>query len=108
MVSNVNLPNYGLQIPNLPKDAIVESNALFSRDDVSPIYAGEVPEKIRELIMPHIRNHQVIYDAVINKDRKLVYKAFENDPNINGRLSKKQIRQLVDEMIENTSKYCTI
>ena len=108
MVSNVNLPNYGLQIPNLPEDAIVESNALFSRDDVSPIYAGEVPEKIRELIMPHIKNHQVIYDAVINKDRKLVYKAFENDPNINGRLSKKQIRQLVDEMIENTSKYCTI
>ncbi len=104
-VSNVNLPNYALQIPNLPKDAIVETNALFTYDAVSPIYAGKMPEDIRKLTLPHIRNHSRIYEAVISKDRKKVYEAFKNDPLIHKRLSAKQIEGLVDEMIQNTSKY---
>ena len=29
MVSNVNIPNTNLQIPNLPADAVVETNAVF-------------------------------------------------------------------------------
>ena len=104
-VSNVNLPNYALQIPNLPKDAIVETNALFTYDAVSPIYAGKMPEDIRKLTLPHIRNHSRIYEAVISKDRKKVYEAFKNDPLIHKRLTAKQIEGLVDEMIQNTSKY---
>ena len=104
-VSNVNLPNYALQIGNLPKDAIVETNALFTYDAVSPVYAGRMPEDIRKLTLPHIRNHSRIYEAVIRKDRGLVYEAFENDPLIHRRLNKQQIKELVDEMIKNTSKY---
>ena len=104
-ISNVNLPNYALQIANLPKDAIVETNALFTYDSVAPIYSGNMPEDIRQLTMPHINNHKLIYEACIEKDRKKVYKAFRNDPNINSRLDNKTIRSLVDEMIDNTSKY---
>ena len=104
-VSNVNLPNYALQIANLPKDAIVETNALFTYDSVAPIYSGDMPEDIRQLTMPHINNHKLIYEACIEKDRKKVYKAFRNDPNINSRLDNRTIRSLVDEMIANTSKY---
>ena len=104
-ISNVNLPNYALQIANLPKDAIVETNALFAYDSVAPIYSGNMPEDIRQLTMPHINNHKLIYEACIEKDRKKVYKAFRNDPNINSRLDNRTIRSLVDEMIDNTSKY---
>lgn len=107
-VSNVNLPNYALQISNLPNDAIIETNALFANDEVSPIYAGKMPEDIKELTIPHIENHERIYQAVIKKDRKLVYKAFENDPLIHRRLNKRQIKELVDKMIDNTSKYCDL
>lgn len=107
-VSNVNLPNYALQIPNLPKDAVVETNALFCFDNVTPVFAGEMPEDIKQLTMPHIENHTRIYKAAINKDRNLVYEAFENDPNINGRMNKEEIRSLVDEMIAGTSKYCDL
>ena len=107
-VSNVNLPNYALQIPNLERNAIVETNALFTRDSVSPIYAGDIPEEIRDLILPHIRNHERIYKAAIEKDRKYVYEAFETDPNINHRLNSRQIHELVDEMIENTNRYCDL
>ncbi|MCR4633240.1 MAG: alpha-glucosidase/alpha-galactosidase [Erysipelotrichaceae bacterium] len=107
-VSNVNLPNYGLQIPNLPKDAIVETNALFTFDNVAPVYAGKMPEDIRKLTLPHIRNHERIYQAVTQKDRSLVYETFRNDPLIHKRLNSEQIRELVDQMIENTSKYTDI
>ena len=71
--------NYALQIENLPKEAIVETNALFTYNDVSPIYAGKMPEDIRALTMPHIKNHERIYEAAIKKDRKLVYQAFKEE-----------------------------
>ena len=107
-VSNVNLPNYGLQIPILPKDAVVETNALFTFGSVAPVYAGKMPEDIRKLTLPHIKNHERIYQAVIQKDRRLVYEAFENDPLIHKRLNGEQIRELVDQMIDRTSKYTDI
>ncbi|MBQ1878169.1 MAG: alpha-glucosidase/alpha-galactosidase [Erysipelotrichaceae bacterium] len=108
LVSNVNLPNQARQIPNLPKQAIVETNALFSRDHISPLFAGKMPRDIKKLTMPHIENHERIYQAVVRKDRNLVYEAFQHDPLIAGRLNGKQIRDLVDEMIKNTAKYCNI
>ena len=46
-VSNVNIPNTLLQIPNLPSEAVVETNALFSRDSIKPVMAGKVPANIR-------------------------------------------------------------
>ena len=107
-VSNVNLPNHALQIGNLPKDTIVETNALFTYDHISPVYAGTMPDDIRELTMPHILNHERIYRAVMEKDRKPVYEAFLSDPNINGRLNEGQCKELVNEMIEKTSAYCKI
>ena len=104
-VSNVNLPNYAAQIPNLAKNAIVETNALFTFDRVTPLFAGELPKDIRKLILPHVENHERVYQATVRKDRTLLYEAFENDPSINHRLTREQIKDLADEMIENTNKY---
>ncbi len=105
-VSNVNIPNSVLQIPNLPKSAVVETNAIFSRDSIRPIFAGEIPSNIKKLVMPHIENHEYIYMAATNCDRELVYKAFENDPQFIGKhCSTEEIRQLADDMINNTLKY---
>ena len=64
-----------------------------------------MPEDIKRLTMPHIKNHQRIYEAVIQKDRQKVYQAFYNDPLIAGRLTKKQSRKLADEMIDKTACY---
>ena len=105
MVSNVNLPNYAGQIANLDKNAVVETNALFSFDSVAPVYSGNLPEDIKELILPHVINHERVYRATVDKDRSLLYQAFENDPIINHRLTSQQVKDLVDEMLENTSKY---
>jgi len=64
-ISNVNIPNTGHQIANLPESAVVETNAVFERDAIRPLYAGELPEQIKELVDPHVANHERILKAAI-------------------------------------------
>lgn len=106
MVSNVNIPNTNLQIKNLPADAIVETNAVFERDAIRPVIAGELPENVKALIMPHVENHAYTLQAALTCDKELVVKAFLNDPIVKGKNCKEEdIRQLVDDMIAATAKY---
>ncbi|MCI8726463.1 MAG: alpha-glucosidase/alpha-galactosidase [Hungatella sp.] len=105
VVSNVNIPNTNLQIPNLPRTAVVETNAVFSRDSIKPLIAGELPESVRALIMPHVENHEYTLKAALECDRESVYKAFLNDPQVKGRASEEDVKKLVDDMIANTIKY---
>ena len=106
MVSNVNIPNTNLQIKNLPADAIVETNAVLERDAIRPVVAGEIPENVKTLIMPHVENHAYTLQAALTCDKELVVKAFLNDPIVKGKNCKEEdIRQLVDDMIAATAKY---
>ena len=104
-ISNVNIPNTYLQIPNLPADAIVETNAAFDRDSIKPIVAGIIPENVQELIKPHVDNHERILNAALTCDRSLVYDAFLADPLVKGRATEEEIKTLVDDMIANTISY---
>ena len=105
VVSNVNIPNSSLQISNLPADAVVETNAVFERDAIRPVYAGEIPENVLELVKPHVANHERILKASLNYDRNLVYDAFMDDPLVKGRATREEVVKLVDDMIEATKKY---
>ncbi|MBO7355284.1 MAG: alpha-glucosidase/alpha-galactosidase [Lachnospiraceae bacterium] len=103
VVSNVNIPNTALQIPNLPADAVVETNALFGRDSIRPVYAGAMPDNVKELVMPHIRNHERILEAAKNRDAELVVRSFMEDPVVGGsKSSESEIRQLVTDMMSAT------
>jgi alpha-galactosidase len=101
VVSNVNLPNINSQIGNFPIDTIAETNAVFSRDDVRPLYAGEVPEKLLGLMRPHVGNQAKTLEAALESDIEKVYEVFDADPLTAGRSDKK----LIDEMIKNTLEY---
>lgn len=105
LISNVNIPNTCLQIPNLPAGAIVETNAVFSRDSIRPVAAGAVPAEIRDLLMPHIENHETVLKAALTCDREAVYRAFLNDPLVKGRASETDVRTLADDMIGNTLRW---
>lgn len=105
IISNVNIPNSFLQIPNLPADAVVETNAVFSLNSIRPIVAGNLPENILGLIKPHVENHERILKAALTCDRSLVYEAFLNDPLIKGRAGDEEIKKLADDMIANTAAY---
>ncbi len=101
-VTNVNLPNVG-QIPNLPLGAVVETNAFFSSDTVTPLMAGSIPEDINHLIIRHVYNQEAVVKATLKGDYEAVYRAFSNDPNVY--LSLEKSRELFDKMLENTKAY---
>lgn len=104
VVSNVNIPNTGRQIANLPETAVVETNAVFERDAIRPVLAGSIPEPVRQLILPHVANHERIMKVVMggNQDTELVTEAFLNDPLVKGRASEEDVRKLVKDMMEAT------
>ena len=102
MVTNVNIPNRG-QIPNLPLGAVVETNAVFASDSVTPVLAGEIPENIYSLITRIVGSQQMVTKAALTKDYDLAFQAFVNDPLV--RLPLGDAKKLFDEMIENTKKY---
>lgn len=105
VISNVNIPNKDKQITNLRTADIVETNAVFERDSIRPVIAGALPENILQLILPHLDNHETVLKAATTYDRALLVKAFKNDPLVKGRVSDKEVEQLVDDMIENTMGY---
>ena len=67
MVTNVNIPNRG-QIPNLPLGAVVETNALFRRDQIAPVYAGPMADGILGLTMRHVNNQRAALKAALAED----------------------------------------
>ncbi|WP_207181134.1 alpha-glucosidase/alpha-galactosidase [Anaerocellum diazotrophicum] len=103
LVTNVNLPNMG-QIPNLPMGAIVETNAVFTHDDVRPVCAGKLPSDLASIMTRHISNQELIVKAALEKDLNLAKRAFLNDPAVE-RLPQNKAEQLFEEMISNTKKY---
>ena len=105
LVSNVNIPNFALQISNLPAHTVVETNALFERDAVRPVFAGAMPEQVRQLMLPHVENQDRTLKAALTCDRELVYEAFLSDPLVKGRATEDEVKHLVDDMIANTAKY---
>ncbi len=99
VVSNVNIPNAGCQIRNLPETAVVETNAVFERNAIRPLIAGSLPEEILRLTMPHVENHERVLKAALTTDRELVAEAFANDPRVKGRASEADIRKLAEDML---------
>lgn len=102
-ISNVNIPNYG-QIPNLPIGAIVETNALFGRNRIQPIFAGKMPENILGLVSRHVYNQENTLKAALLCDRSLGLSTFMNDPQM-GAISLEDGKKLFDDMLENQREF---
>ena len=79
LVTNVNVKNVG-QISNLPMDAIVETNARFTRDQVQPIAAGALPQGVQSIVTRHVDNQELVVQAALTQDKDLAFQAILNDP----------------------------
>lgn len=104
-VTNVNIPNTASQIKNLPTSAVVETNAVFTKDAILPVFAGEIPSDILALTMPHVVNHELILKAALECDRHCALEAMLCDPLVRGRANEEEIEKLLDDMIRNTLTY---
>ncbi len=77
--TNVNLPNRG-QMQDIPAGAIVETNAVFSKDRVEPVRSGRLPKNVNVLVLRHVMNQESLIKAVFTEDKDLAFQAFLNDP----------------------------
>lgn len=105
LITNVNIPNRG-QIPNLPLGAVVETNAIFRTDELTPVMAGEIPTEIYPLISKICAEQEAVSDAVAKRDIEAIFNAFVSDPLVSCDI--KSARKMFDEMVENTKKYLTM
>jgi alpha-galactosidase len=103
MVTNVNLPNVG-QIPNLPYGAIVEGNAAFRANSLTPVIAGEIPTEIYPLIARASAENEDVLDAAFSGDLNYAYEKFAK-LNMLKSLTAAEKKALFDEMCKNTEKY---
>jgi len=103
LITNVNMPNLG-QIENLPKYAIVETNARFTLGKVQPILSGPMDKNVVELTTPHLIIHQHLIDSYHTKNLDSARLAFQIDPLMSS-LSAEQKDQLFDEIKEKMGPY---
>jgi alpha-galactosidase len=99
LVTNVNLPNTG-QVANLPRGAVVETNARFWRDSVRAIPAGALPAGVAALVARSAANQQLIVQAALHRDKDLAFQAFLNDPLMT--LTTDQAWRMFQQMIHAT------
>lgn len=97
--TNVNLPNRG-QMQGIPAGAVVETNALFSRDTVEPVASGALPENVNVLVLRHVLNQESLIKAVFNEDKDLAFQAFLGDPLV--RLPVDDAWRLFNTMLKKT------
>ncbi|MBN2536587.1 MAG: alpha-glucosidase/alpha-galactosidase [Spirochaetales bacterium] len=102
LITNVNFPNQG-QVKGLPYGAIVESNALFTGNNIQPLFAGELPPGINDLIAKHSLNHELILKAGLNRDKDIALQCLLNDPLVD--IDKAAAEKLLTEMLEGTKAY---
>ncbi|MDR0760191.1 MAG: alpha-glucosidase/alpha-galactosidase [Treponema sp.] len=100
LVSNVNMPNQG-QAPDLPPEAVVETNALFSRNTIQPLVGGTLPVDLRALVLPHVLAQEGILEAVFEEDREKAFRVFAMDFAVQT-LPPADARALFDEMCAKT------
>ncbi|MCY8700473.1 alpha-galacturonidase LplD [Bacillus spizizenii] len=96
LVTNVNVPNQG-QVSSLPLQAIVETNALVTRNSVQPIFSGALPKGVEMLAARHVSNQEAVAEAGLTNDRGLAFQAFLNDPLVT--LDRRDAEPLFDDML---------
>lgn len=103
LVSNVNIPNRG-QLPGLPVGTVVETNALFRRDEIAPVMVPALPDGIDALVMRHALNQDALVRAAVQQDWDLALRVFLNDPQLET-AKPEDAEQLFCDMVRQTSRY---
>ena len=84
---------------------MVETNALFYRDHIKPVMAGEVKEDIKAVLLRHFENHEDIIAAAAECNFERALKAFKNDPQVKAKCTDSQAEELLRYMIQSNLKY---
>ena len=84
---------------------MVETNAVFRDDTVTPVFAGNIPMPIYGQITRALTTQEMVVEAAMERNLEKAFAAFRNDPLVS--ISDADAKALFDEMVENTKAYLT-
>ena len=93
-----NVENTGL-IENLP-GGCVEVLCLVDKNGVQPTHFGSLPEQLAALNRAHMAIHELVVQALVERDRQSALYALMLDPLTAAVCSLEEIRHMFDEMWE--------
>ena len=94
-----NVENTGL-IDNLPRGCCVEVPLVVDHNGLRPVAIGTLPPELAAHCAPHTFVQDLTVQAALEGDRDLVYRAATLDRHTASVLSLKEIRAMVDDLIE--------
>lgn len=103
ITSNVNLPNTG-QMPQLPLGSIVETNCVFSNNQVKPITSNKLPLAVLNMVYKASNNIDLCYEGIKERDFDKLFACFINQA-LCSSLSIEEASKLFKEMVNNTKEY---
>lgn len=103
VIANVNLPNQG-QVSGIPNGTIVETNAVFSSNGVSPIYSGSLPKELHNIVADHAVRQTGLLDAVVEQRYDDLFALFRTDPLVRDR-GEAEVYSMYKEMVGATALY---
>ena len=103
VVSNVNLPNRG-QMPQLPLGTIVETNCVFSNDQLCHVTAKPLPSGAATLVNWNASNIDTCFEGIKERNLDKIFQSFIQQPLCTG-LGIAEARALFSQMCRNTREY---
>ncbi|MFC7786020.1 MULTISPECIES: 6-phospho-beta-glucosidase [unclassified Rossellomorea] len=95
-IQTVNTLNNGT-IPDLPHDAVIEVNAVITRDGPRPIATGPLPPSVKGIIQQMKAFEELVIQAARSGEYSDAYRAMVMNPLVQ---NEGVARQLVDELLE--------
>lgn len=91
-----NLPNVG-QVDNLPRGCVLETNALYDLDRVTPLATGPLRTALVSTLIQHCLCQELTVEGCLNGDRRKIIEAMLTQPQIFDFAS---VPRMVDEMLQ--------
>ncbi|WP_319937792.1 alpha-glucosidase/alpha-galactosidase [Alitabrizicola rongguiensis] len=94
-----NVPNRGF-IPQLPQGSAVEVPTLVDANGLQPTTVNDIPPQLIALMRTNVNVQELTVAALLEENREHIYHAAMLDPHTAAELDLRQIRALVDDLIE--------
>lgn len=102
-LTNVNIPNVG-QVKFAPKGAIVETNAIFSKDSLKPVDSEPLNPCVENLVSGIIERQELTLNAIMDRNLQDTLLALTVDP-LCADLNFEEVAKMFNEMVDNTKQY---
>lgn len=89
-------------IPDLPADAVIETNCLIRGGEIEPLSPGPLPVELRGLVQQVKAYEQLTVEAAIKGERRAAYLALLNHPLIPGAA---KAQALLDRILKENAPY---